>query len=147
MRILTIAALCTALGGCWTSGQQVATTARPGDQFVGQNVDAVVARYGKPTGRKKLDNDQMSYVWDLPATDLPGNQKSFTGNGRLYEDGYTPGAMSDDLRSCKVSVVTSAEGIVTHFNAEDQNGTGAPSMTLGLIGGVCAQRLQVKPQS
>ncbi len=147
MRVSTIAVLCTALGGCWTSGQQVATTSRPGDQFVGQNVDAVVARYGKPTGRKKLDNDQMSYVWDLPAADLPGNKKSFTGNSRLYDDGYTPGAMSDDLRSCKVTVVTSAEGIVTQFNAEDQNGTGAPTVTLGLNGSVCAQRLELKSQS
>jgi hypothetical protein len=147
MRILTIMALCAALGGCWTSGQQVATTTRPGDQFVGQDVDAVVARFGKPTGRKKLDNDQMSYFWELRATDLPGNQRSYTGDAGLYGDGRTPGAMSDDVRFCKLSVVTSAEGIVTQFNAEDQNGTGAPTMTLGLIGGVCAQRLQMKPQS
>src|SRR6476660_8010789 len=62
MRILTIAA-CVALGGCWTSGQDAATANRPGDQFVGQNVDTVVARFGKPTGRKKMDNDQMTYVW------------------------------------------------------------------------------------
>ena len=147
MRILTIMAACVALCGCWTSGQEAATANRPGDQFVGQNVDAVVARFGKPSGRKKMDNDQMTYVWELPATDLPGNQKSFTGNGRLYEDGYTPGAMSDDLRSCKVSVVTSPEGIVTQFNAEDSNGTGAPSMTLGLSESVCAQRFRMKPQT
>jgi hypothetical protein len=147
MRILTIVALCIALGGCWTSGQQAATTTRPGDQFVGQNVDAVVGRFGKPAGRKKLDNDQMTYFWELPATDLPGNQRSYSGDAGLYGDGRTPGAMSDDVRLCKLSVITSPEGIVTQFNAEDQNSTGAPTMTLGLVGGVCAQRLQMKPQS
>jgi len=147
MRILMIVALCTALGGCWTSGQQVATTTDPADQFVGQNVDAVVARFGKPVGRKKLDNNQISYFWELPATDLPGNQRSYTGDAGLYGDGRTPGAMSDDVRLCKLSVITSSEGIVTQFNAEDQNGTGAPTVTLGLFGGVCAQRLQIKPQS
>ena len=42
MRILTIVAACVALGGCWTSGQDAATANRAGDQFVGQNVDAVV---------------------------------------------------------------------------------------------------------
>jgi hypothetical protein len=147
MRFPVIIALGAALGGCWTSGQQAATTGSPGDQFVGQNVDAVVARYGKPAGRKKLDNDQMTYVWEFPATDLPGNQRSYTGDAGLYGDGRTPGTMSDDLRSCKVSVVTSSEGIVTQFNVEESNGTGAPTMTLGLIGGVCARRLQMKSQS
>lgn len=147
MRIPGIVVLCAALGGCWTSGQEVATSTRPGDQFVGQNVDAVVARFGKPTGRKKMDNDQMSYVWELAATDLPGNQRAYTGDAGLYGDGVTPGAMSDDPRFCKLSVITSPEGVVTQFNAEDSNGTGAPSMTLGLTGSVCAQRLKMKPQT
>jgi hypothetical protein len=147
MRILTIVAACVALGGCWTSGQDAATANRPSDQFVGQNVDTVVARFGKPTGRKKMDNDQMTYVWEFPATDLPGGQTSYTGQAGLYGDGRTPGSMSDDPRFCKISVVTSPEGIVTQFNAEDSNGTGAPSMTLGLIGSVCSQRFRQKPQT
>ena len=147
MRTLEIVALCAILGGCWTSGQDVTTPTRFGDQFVGQNVDLVVARLGKPAGRKKLDNDQMTYVWELAAADLPANQRTDTGQGGLYGDGHTPGAMSDDPRFCKISVITSPEGIVTHFNAEDSNGTGAPAMTLGLVGGVCARRLQMKSQT
>jgi hypothetical protein len=132
------------LGGCWTSGQEVASSNRSGDQFVGKNVDAVAARFGKPTGRKKLDNDQMMYVWELAATDLPGNQKAQTGDGRLYGDGGTPGAMSDDPRFCKLTVTTTSEGIVTQFSAEESNGTGAPSMSIGLIDSVCAQRLKTR---
>jgi hypothetical protein len=147
MRIPTILGLCAALGGCWTSGQDVTTSTRPGDQFVGQNVDAVVARFGKPAGRKKLDNDQMTYVWELAAADLPGNQRIYTGQGGLYGDGRTPGSMSDDPRFCKLSVTTSPEGVVTQFSAEDSNGTGAPTRTLGLGASVCAQRLAMKPQT
>ena len=147
MRILGIVALCVALGGCWTSGQEVTASNRAGDQFVGQNVDAVVARFGKPVSRKKMDNDQMSYVWELAAADLPGNQKAYTGQAGLYGDGLTPGSMSDDLRFCKLTVITSPEGIVTQSTAEESNGTGAPAMTLGLIGGVCAQRLASRPRT
>jgi hypothetical protein len=144
MRTLRIVVLCAALGGCWTPAQEVTTAARPGDQFLGGNVDAVVGRFGNPARRKKLDNDQMNYVWELAAADLPSNQRTHTGQAGLYGDGRTPGVISDDPRSCKISVVTSPEGIVTQFSAEDLNGTGAPTMTFGLSGSVCAQRLHMK---
>lgn len=143
MRALQAAALCITLGGCWTSGQTV-TSAR-WDQFVGQNVEAVATRFGQPTGRKKMDNDQMLYVWDLPSVDWSGNQKTHSGQGGLYGDGQTPGYMSDDPRICKLSVTASPEGIITQVNAEDSNGTGAPAKTLGLVGSVCAQRLSAAP--
>jgi hypothetical protein len=139
--MINIVVLCAALGGCGTSGQGGTTSNRTGDQFIGKNVDAVIARFGNPSQRKKLDNDQLVYVWQLLATDLPENQKSFSGYGGLYGDGLTPGAISDDIRSCRLTVTTSAEGNVTQFNAEDLNGTGAPKATRGLVGGVCAQRL------
>jgi hypothetical protein len=139
--MIIIMVLCAALGGCWTSGQGVATSNGTGDQYIGKNVDAVIARFGNPAGRKKLDNDQLAYVWELPATDLPENQKIFKGNAGLYGDGLTPGAISDDPRSCKLTVTTSLDGTVAQFNAEDLNGTGASKVTLGLIGSVCAQRL------
>jgi hypothetical protein len=146
MRALGAAAVCLVLGGCWTSAQEAASN-RSGDQFVGQSVDAVVARLGKPTGRKSLDNDEMSYVWELPPIDWSGNRNTQTGDAGLYGDGHTPGYMSDDPRMCRISVTTSREGIVTQFNAEDTNGTGAPSMTLGLTGSVCAQRLAMKART
>jgi hypothetical protein len=144
MRILIIVSMCAALGGCWSPGPDVTTSTRSGDQFVGKNVDAVVARFGNPSGRKKMDNDQMMYVWELAAAELPANQRSYTGQGGLYGDGRTPGAMSDDPRFCRISVTTSPDGIVTQFSAEDSNGTGAPTMTLGVGGSVCTQRLAMK---
>ncbi len=143
MRILKIVGLCAALGGCWAPGQDVATSTTYGDQFIGKNVDAVVARLGKPSGRKKMDNDQMTYLWELAAADLPTHQRSYTGQAGLYGDGLTPGAMSDDPRICKVNVTTSPEGTVTQFDAEDSNGTGAPKMTIGIARSFCSERLRL----
>ena len=139
-RALPAALLCITVGGCWASGQD-STSSPSSDQLVGKHVDAVVSRFGKPTGRKKMDGDQMVYIWELPPLDSSGNKKTHSGPGGLYGDGQTPGYMSDDPRMCKLSVTTSPEGIVTQVEAEDSNGTGAPTMTLGLSGSVCAQRL------
>jgi hypothetical protein len=48
MRILGIVALAVALAGCAASRQEVAT--RLGDQYVGQNVDALVVKFGSALG-------------------------------------------------------------------------------------------------
>jgi hypothetical protein len=45
MRVLGIVALAAALAGCAASRQEVAT--RLGDQYVGQNVDALVMKFGQ----------------------------------------------------------------------------------------------------
>jgi hypothetical protein len=146
MRIPEIVALCAVLGGCAGSPQGVAV--RYGDQFIGKNVDALVAQIGRPTSSKRMDDGQGAYVWQLTAaTDLSGERRIHRGSAGLYGDGYTPGYISDDPGFCKVSVVTSPEGIVIQLNAEDSNGTGAPTMTLGLNGSICAQRFQAKSQT
>ncbi len=145
MRILGIVALCAALGGCASPLQEVASTSRFGDQFVGKNVSSLVPQFGKPVSRKKMDNDQTSYVWELEAaTDVADDRRFDTGDAGLYGDGHTPGYMSDDLRFCKMSVTASREGIITQVITEDQNGTGSPSVMLGFNGSVCAQRLRAK---
>src|SRR5271167_4460498 len=137
MRILKIVTLCAALGGCGFPRQEMAGTAPIGDQsvgqnFVGQNVTSLVNQFGKPISRKKTDTGQTSYVWELEApTDVPDERRIDTGDAGLYGDGHTPGYISDDPRLCKMSVTVSPEGIVTQVVTEDQNGTGAPSMTLG----------------
>ncbi len=137
MRILEIAALCVALGGCAAAQQGVASTSSFGSQFVGKDIDALVARIGRPDSAKRMDDGQGSYAWEL----APANRRIHTGDAGLYGDGLTPGYISDDPRLCKVSATTSPAGIVTQLSAEDSNGTGAPTMTLGISGSVCAQRL------
>jgi hypothetical protein len=144
MRILEIVALCAALGGCAAAQQEVAV--RAGGQFIGQNVTSFAAQYGPPASSKRLDDGQASYVWQLDAV-TASDRWVDTGDGGLYGDGHTPGYISDNPRFCKVRITASPEGIVTQLNAEDSNGTGAPAMTLGFNGSVCAKRLGTKPQT
>jgi hypothetical protein len=147
MRILQIAVLCVALGGCAGSPQGVVSTSQYGNQFVGKDIDVLVAQIGRPTSSKKMDDGQHSYLWQLPASTVPPDQRVQTASGGLYGDGSTPAYISDDPRLCKISVTTSPDGIITQLSAEDQNGTGAPSMSLGFNPSVCAQRFQGKPRT
>jgi|ERR1700732_3243017 hypothetical protein len=143
MRILEIVALCAALGGC--AGSQQGIPVRSGDRFIGKNVDALVAQIGRPASSKLMDDGQHSYGWQLGAPAVAAaDQRVQSASGGLYGDGSTPGYISDDPRFCKISVVTSPEGIITQLNAEDSNGTGAPAMTIGLSQSICAQRLGTK---
>jgi hypothetical protein len=144
MRTLKIVALCAVLGGCAGALQQEGT-ARQGGQFIGQNVTAFAAKFGPPTNSKRMDDGQGAYVWQLGAVTAPDRWVD-TGSGGLYGDGHTPGYISDDPRFCTVKITASPEGIVTQLNAEDSNGTGAPAMTLGINGSVCAKRLGTKSQ-
>jgi hypothetical protein len=92
------------LAACAASRQEVA--ARLGDQFIGQNVDALVVKFGPPTSTFKLNSGQSSYVWQLTAvTDIAVD--------RGYGQAQT--------RFCKVSVIASPVGIVTQLNTEDSN--------------------------
>ena len=139
MRSVGAVILCVVLSGGWASAQNAAPQA--GDQFVGKDVHVVADRFGNPTGRKKMDNEDMLYVWELAPPDTSARRRrTTTGDGGLYDDGDTPGYMNDDTRICKLTVIASPEGIVTQVTAEDQNGTGAPNRRFGLLGSVCADR-------
>lgn len=130
MRALGIAALSVALAGCAASRQEVVT--RLGDQFIGQNVDMLVLRFGPPASTFKLNSGQGSYVWQLSAiTDIN------------VDRGY--GQASTWF--CKVSVITSPTGIVTQLDTEDSNAGVGIAGALGAYGSICGQRLGMKPQT
>ncbi len=130
MRILGVVAFCAALGGCAASKQEV--VARLGDQYIGQNVDALVLQFGPPTSVFKMNSGQSSYIWQLSAvTDIATDRGYGTASTRF----------------CKVSVIASPTGIVQQLNTEDQNaGVGVPGL-LGVYGSMCGQRLGMKPQT
>jgi hypothetical protein len=130
MRILGVVALCAALGGCAASKQEV--VARLGDQYIDQNVDALVVQFGPPTSVFKMNSGQSSYIWQLSAvTDIATDRGYGTASTRF----------------CKVSVIASPTGIVQQLNTEDQNaGVGVPGL-LGVYGSMCGQRLGMKPQT
>jgi hypothetical protein len=124
MRILGLIMLCIALGGCAASRQEVAT--RLGQEYVGQNVDALVVRFGPPTSTFKLNNGQSSYHWQLSAVT---NINVDRGNGTAT------------TQYCKVTVLASPAGIITQLDTEDTN-----VGVLGVYGSLCGQRLGIKPQ-
>lgn len=86
------------LTGCAASRQEVAT--RSGQQYVGQNVDALVVGFGPPASTFKLNSGETSYVWQL------GNQ----ANINTYR-----GSGSASTMYCKVSVIASPAGVVTQL--------------------------------
>ena len=92
-----------------------------------------------------MDDGQGSYVWELAAVADSSGRWVDTGYAGVYGDGHTPGYISDDPRLCTINVITSADGIVTQLKAEDSNGTGAPAVSLGFNGSICARRFGTKP--
>ena len=156
MRILQIAVVSAVLGGCSMPSFDLSlpkletsapVTSRPAEQFVGKNVDTLIAQLGPATKSTKIDDDQNSFVWLLsanPAGDTPPN----TGHGGLYGDGSSPGYVSQGYSPfCRINVVATPAGIVTQANTEESNGTGAPGVTLGTSGSICAQRLRMKSRT
>jgi uncharacterized membrane protein len=130
MRILGIVALSAALAGCAASRQEVAT--RLGAEYIGQNVDVLVVRFGPPANTFKMNSGGSSYIWQLASvTDIN------------TDHGY--GTAS--TRSCKISVIASPAGIVTDLHTEDANASTGVYGLMGIGGSICAQRLGMKPQS
>ncbi|WP_041809836.1 hypothetical protein [Rhodopseudomonas palustris] len=118
-----------ALSGCVTAPrQQVA--AQLGAEYIGQNVDVMVAQFGPPTNSFKMNSGGSSYVWQLSAqTDIEMDGGSGTASTRY----------------CKVSVVTASDGRVIDLRTEDAVIWGG--IVNGGITSMCARRLGIRPQS
>ena len=129
MRIVGVIALFALLSGCAASAPEV--VARLGDQYIGQNVDALVVQFGPPTSVFKMNSGQSSYIWQLSAVTDINTDRGFGTASTRY---------------CKVTVIASPKGVVQQLNTEDQNaGIGVPGL-LGVYGSMCGQRLGMKPQ-
>jgi hypothetical protein len=117
-----------ALGGCSlqlpkAAPEAAVSAARPADQLVGKNLDAIVAKLGQPDRNSQLDNGRSSFVWQIePREALPP-----TGDGGLYGDANNPGHVSNGYEAfCKVTVVVDmANGNILQASTEESNGTGA----------------------
>lgn len=119
MRFSGVVALGAALvlGACAASRQEVAT--RLGEQFIGQNVDALVVQFGPPTTMFKMNNGGGSYLWQLTSiTDV------------AIDRGYGQA----QTRFCKVSVITTPTGIVSQLNTEDSNAGAGIGGVVGAFG-------------
>jgi hypothetical protein len=76
-----------------------------GDQYVGQNVDALVIKFGT----FKMNSGDTSYIWQL------GNQTNINSDR---------GSGIASTQFCKVSVIGFKTGIVSQLNTEDSNAGG-----------------------
>ena len=130
MHRLGFALLALALGGCAASREEVA--ARLGAEYVGKNVDTVVAKFGPPTSTFKMNSGQTSYQWQL------ANQTDIAVNNR--GSGYA------STQYCKVSVIASPTGVVSQLNTEDSNAGSGIDAAVGVYGSICANRLGMQRQ-
>jgi hypothetical protein len=130
MRDIWVLAICAVLGGCAASSQEVVT--RLGQEYIGQNVDKLVVKFGPPSNTFRMNSGQTSYNWQLTSvTDIAVDR----GIGQAA------------TRYCKVSVIASPTGIVQQLDTEDSNaGYGLPGV-IGVYGSICGQRLGMRPQS
>ncbi len=130
MRNLAMMALCAALMGCAASLEEVAT--RLGAQYVGQNVDALVVKFGPPASTFKMNSGDTSYIWQL------GNQTNINTDR---------GSGIASTQYCKVSVIASKIGVVSQLNTEDSNAGAGLGSALGMYSSICANRLGMERQT
>jgi hypothetical protein len=130
MRNLGIVALCVALAGCAASREEVVS--RLGSQYVGQNVDALVIKFGPPLSTFAMHSGDTSYIWQL------GNQTNINTDR---------GSGIASTQYCKVSVIVSKTGVVNQLNTEDSNAGGGLPGALGMYGSICAHRLGMERQT
>ena len=105
---------------------------RLGQQYIGQNVDVLVVRFGPPASTFKMNSGDTSYVWQL------GNQTNINTDR---------GSGIANTLYCKVSVVASKTGIISQLNTEDSNAGGGLAGAMGMYGSICANRLGIERQS
>jgi hypothetical protein len=111
-------------------GQEVVE--RLGAEYIGQNVDALVIKFGPPASTFKMNSGDTSYIWQL------GNQTNAVGGN---------GAAIASTVFCKVSVVANKVGVISQLNTEDSNAGGGIAGTIGMYGSICANRLGIQRQS
>jgi hypothetical protein len=63
LRLAATILCCVGVAGCAASREEVA--ARLGAEYVGKNVDTLVAKFGPPTSMFKMNSGQTSYQWQL----------------------------------------------------------------------------------
>src|SRR5882724_1027470 len=102
-------AVCLALGGCFAASKQE-VAARLGQEYIGRNVDRLVAKFGPPANTFRMNSGQTSLVWQLSAeTNIAVSSDRYGGVG------------SARTNYCKVTVIASPTGVVQQLDTEDAN--------------------------
>lgn len=114
------------LAGCAATRQEVSD--KLGSRFLGKSVDTLVSEFGPPTSAFKMNSGETAYVWQLSAVT---NINTSEGSGTAKTN------------YCKVSVISSPNGLVTKLTTEDSSGTGGILSLAGvdIHGSICARHL------
>lgn len=130
MRFVSLLLAAVMLSGCAASREEV--VARLGSQYIGQNVDTMVVKFGPPSTTFKMNSGDTSYQWQLTSvTDIDTDR----------------GVGQAQTRFCKVTVVASRTGVVTQLDTEDSNAGRGLIGAMGGMGSICAQRLGIPRSS
>ena len=135
MRFVSLIVLCSLLGGCLASSQEV--RAKLGQDYVGKHVDTLVTRFGPPTNSFKMQTGETSFVWQLAARSSisissDGN-RSASGTSRSY--------------ACKLNVIASPTGMITKLDTEDRDsGYGILDDPILVTSSICSERLGIARQ-
>ena len=123
MRKIVLAVFAAAfVAGCAASREEVA--ARLGAEYVGQNVDVLVKKFGPPASTFKMNSGETSYQWQL------GNQTNVSRGGTFGATLF-----------CKVRVIVAPNGTIKDLATEDANAGSGFDQALGTNGSICAQTL------
>jgi hypothetical protein len=134
MRFLLFAVLCSLLGGCLASSQEV--RAKLGQDYLGKHVDTLVARFGPPTNSFRMQSGETSYVWQLAA------QSSIS----ISSDGNRSASGTSRSYACKLNVITSPTGMVTKLDTEDRDSGYGLIEPILVTSSICSERLGIARQ-
>jgi hypothetical protein len=99
-----------------------------GAQYVGKNVDVLVAQFGPPAATFKMNNGATSYQWQLSNLSIAEGRRGSATGQTIY---------------CKLSVIAAPNGIISQLNTEDSDLMDGPIN----VGSICARRLGIERQA
>lgn len=137
MRFLLLIVLCSLLGGCLASSQEV--RAKLGQDYLGRHVDTLVARFGPPTNSFRMQTGETSYVWQL------ASESSIS----VSRDGPHSASGTSRNHACKLNVIASPTGMVTKLDTEDRDsgwGVNVIPDPILVTSSICSERLGIARQ-
>ena len=134
MRFFLMIVLCSLLGGCLASSQEV--RAKLGQDYIGKHVDTLVVRFGPPTNSFRMQTGETSYVWQL------ASESSVS----VSRDGPRTASGSSRTYACKLNVIASPTGMIAKLDTEDRDSGYGLIEPILVTSSICSERLGIARQ-